>query len=584
MILIDKRFAANPYLSTEGKDEIDRIIDRFKKIDVPIFVGGIKRAEPEEKATYRLPESFRKKYLMDGAEQDESPPSQWKGSFLGPNEHIRGVFNLSHITYKSGDQVVYPHIEVEHDKVVPHLSLSAAESIKYKNDDLYINGKRVPLSSRGGALINYRDPRWKDCFVKAGSKRTCIFDVKSLKFYVDRARRGVEEKRINADDIVFIVPGYFTGTSDIHEGGPFGEIHGGLIVATMIDSVLNGNWLTPFLDYTTHLIILLSVWGWFVGHKSNTQSFWFLLVGHLVFFFVLVMYLFSYHSIVISWVFPLAAFFGVALSNYGVKMLSGEISRLELRKRLFQEKVRRQHEESQKKILEERLFLGKTVQEMLLPKRQQGVFNNMDYKMRYEPSQQMSGDWLYYWEFSDTEKRIFIGDVVGKGPPAALPVAVIISTFKEAESSKLSVADTISLLNHRVLEHFDTKVTSTLAAVVLHKDKCVNFVNAGSPGWFLVFDDEVSHLSLRSSPLGLKPDNRGVEHSIEIDRNAMLFTYTDGYMEGARASKRLISYIKKQGYSSLSHDSLHQGLLEIGEGFRLEDDMTMVSVKVKPAS
>ena len=48
----------------------------------------------------------------------------------------------------------------------------------------------------------------------------------------------------------------------------------------------------------------------------------------------------------------------------------------------------------------------------------------MQVGIKYRPAQEMSGDWIYVWK-KENERRFIIGDVVGKGPSAAIPVAVI---------------------------------------------------------------------------------------------------------------------------------------------------------------
>ena len=575
VILIDKIFGANALADESKKEEVTRALKTISNLKTPVYIGVFPRKTPlkyRDKVfldhTYDLSNYLKPDAPLNPTPSKAAPfvPHHFKYVY-GPNKVFRGVFKgVSHIVYDNkAVPSIYPVIAVDGKHFMPHLALRAADSLYFEDGALEINGKKVPTDKNGLVQINHRHPS--------------AFRPIMLKGPMKRARKKIPEKFISKGDVVFIVPAFYTGNADMHEGGPFGEIPGGYIIAEIIDSLLTERWLSVF-EYEIALILLLSLLGAFVGAKSHPLSFWFTLFGILAGLFILFNYLFVYHDIVVPWSIPLAAFFGVALGQYAVKILAGEVKRGELQQNFLKEKVKRQKEEGEKKILQEHLKLGKTVQEMLLPKKTAGFFGNIDYKMRYEPAQQMSGDWLYYWDYSEKEKRIFIGDVVGKGPPAALPVAVIISTFREAQEANLSCQETIKLINNRVLFHFATKVTSTLAGVSLFEDRKVEFYNAGSPGWFLVQKDGISFINLRSSPLGLKENNLGACDSKTLDSKAMFFTFTDGYMEGARAAKRLMHFIKKQDFDALSHDKIHNGLLKTGQGHRLEDDMTMVSVKM----
>ena len=179
------------------------------------------------------------------------------------------------------------------------------------------------------------------------------------------------------------------------------------------------------------------------------------------------------------------------------------------------------------------------------------------------------------------EQRFIIGDVVGKGPSAAIPVAVIIGVLGECQRLDLTMEESIDILNKRIHTQFKKQITSTLAAACVKEDKTITLYNAGSPGWFQFSnqDDKGVFLGLRSNPLGVEFATDSASHDLEVISGTTVFTFTDGYLEGARALKKLIRYLEKQDEYNV--DTIHAALEDIGKDYRLVDDRSMLSVTIK---
>lgn len=580
VILIDKMFAGNPFGPHHNATYTQKIQDALATIaaiETPIYVGANIHRESIGKAPLDLSPAVYdiKAYATPPA---ANPKTSWqqqfpfldhrfaKGEARGPHSRFSGVFQgTGHITYANkGIAAISPLVLLPQGRIMPHLGLRAAERLAITGAGITANGVPIPLDNLGQTAINHR-PRE-------------FFHVWSLAAPLYRAQTGKAETLVAPGDIVFIIPGYFTGTADFHEGGPFGEMPGGLIIGAILSSLITGDWLAIF-QHDVWLLVLMVMVGGFLGLKSRPMYFWLWLLGGAVVYGGLVLFLF----IAWSWQWPLGlpllALVGGAVIVFAYNILHSELQRIRLKRDYYLEKALRLQEEGERKVLTERLALGKAVQDLLLPKNLGGRLANFDYQMRYKPALQMSGDWLYYWDLGH-ERRIFIGDVVGKGPSAALGVAVIITTIKEAESRQLSVEDCAALVNDRLLDHFGGEVTTTFAGVSLFEDSRLIFYNAGSPGWFLVHEHSgASYIYLRSNPLGMDPKCQLAAKELTFDGSVLFFTFTDGYLEGARAYKRLTRAVSAIAFADLSHDDIHRCLLATGEGHRLEDDMTMVSIR-----
>lgn len=587
VILIDKIFGANADVMANDSGSVQMLLERLKAIEVPIYIGAfpmqqkihhrymVHLKESSHDLPQFLPPSFKDASTLK--ELNEDMPKRY---IYGPSQSFEDVFKgLGHISYEQkGVPSIFPFfIAMQEPRlVVPHLSLRVADKLYFDGKNLFVNDQEVPLDSKGRIYLNHR--KWQTV---EGEK--AVFNPKRLIGPIERAKKKETERFVNDGDIVFIIPGFYTGGTDIHEGGPFGEIPGGLIIASMIDSVLTGNWI-HYIDQDIIFILLFACAGALLGSFAGPLMFWIIFAGIIIGFCITAISLFCFYNTVIPWSLPLLTFIGTSLTLYAENISRRELKRIRLEREFFKEKALRVQEESQKKILEERLSLGKAVQDMLLPSKLVGQIGPFNYQMRYHPSQQMSGDWLFFWDVSPHEKRILIGDVVGKGPSAALPVAMIIASLKEAKEKKLSFADSIQLINDRMVEQFQCNVTSTLAGVALFEDHSLQFANAGSPGWFIMEGNRPRYLNLRSSPLGLNLGNQGVHITIRLSGDIMFFTYTDGYMEGSRAAHRLLKVLKTYDFEDIDHNVLHESMLIAGEGLRLEDDMTMVSIRAHLSS
>jgi hypothetical protein len=569
-ILLDRLFTNAPQ-----EDRGTEFLERLRAIkDAPIYSGAWVNGQA---ISYRVPlqlhpdrygvrhwvkgdparaQEFVHRHLHAGAGYIYAYDEAFEGSFAG----------VGHLRF---DRVgsVYPLISYQDAFLLPHIALYAADTIEIE-DHLTINGIDVPLNGEGAVSVNHRPV---DMFYE---------NMKSLRFAISRARAGQAETWIQEGDVVVILFNFFTGSTDFLEGAPFGDLPGGLLVSTLVDSILENRWLRQ-IDYLPYFILSLSVLGTLIARHTGPIQFWgvIILVGGGV--FVLTNYLFSYHSIVLPWVLPLTGLLGNGLIQYIYNRLGSEWRAIELQNQYLIERARRLEEEKTKVQLAERLNLGRAVQEILLPSQDEQTFGRFRFAMSYIPAQEMSGDWLYLWGQGHRERRILLGDVVGKGPSAAIPVAILIGVLGECERLNMSMHETLLRLNQRIIELFQQQITCSCTAVVLKEGGSIELFNAGSPGWFLKNGPHSRHIPLRSTALGMSMEASFAHQALELSEAAMLFTFTDGYMEGARAFKRLIQRVDQLSELPTFRD-LATLLDEVGQGFRLEDDRSLLLLHVRP--
>ena len=571
-ILIDKMFAEPPTDSAETRAAMSLL----KSIQTPIYTGAFfmpRRLVSREEITLS-PGKYGINRLMP-AENDERVREKRFSSLLSKENtfiygHAKWFENLfagvGHITYED-DGRVPTVVRINKDYILPHLGLMPfLDTIHMQGDKLTVGGFPLPMDRDGMSYFNHRPPQY---FAQ---------NAKSMRFVIERALADVPEKNVDEGDIVLIVA-HFTGGTDFHEGTPFGSIPGGYLVASMVDGGISGKWLSKFA-YTDYFIVLMCLVGIAIGVLSRPVTFWgiSLLVSFVI--FCLGIYMFSFQSIIFPWLMPLAGFTVSGIIHFANQSIQNEIKKIALKRDFYAEKARRLEEENKKILLEESLALGKVVQDLLLPKQYHGSFSQYTYDMKYTPSHIMGGDWLYIWNVSEEEQRIFMGDVMGKGPSAAIPVAIIIGVLKECEIGKFETHESIHKINQRMVDLFGNEITSTCAAIVLRKSGIIDMYNAGTPGWVITQDGGSSLHSMRSNPLGIAPECSFIKKSISLSGNAIVFTFTDGYLEGSRAFRKLINKLDQLRAFETDSNTIHDILMSSGEGHRLVDDRSLLAITV----
>lgn len=565
-VLIDGLFSSKP----AALPEIEKALQQMREQQLPIYTGAYVQMQPlayRDELALDQPAFDLLRYVDDPQHLAETLPTladQRGAKVYGPIIDYKGAFRgQGHIVHESVRKVA-PMYRVQVDRIVPHLAFYAAQSIRFRDQKLYVNDKLVPLDKEGRVLLNHRPPQ--------------MFPAKSFRFALKRAEQGEVEKNVQPGDVVLILSNYSTGNSDIVDNGYFGAVPGGLHIAALVDSVLTHRWLVP-LEWDNSLALLFCGLGVIIGLYTTPAGFWTFSLLVMLFYFATATYLFSVHSLVIPWSVPLMGFLGSALIQFACRSIFAEMDRLALQKDFFAEKALRLEEENKKIVLEQSLALGRAVQNLLLPKSPTSRFGSFQFETLYQPAQVMSGDWLYVWERSEDERCVLVGDVMGKGPSAAIPVAIIIGVLKDCEIAKMSLEEAIHRLNRRFVELFHGQITATVAAIEMHRDGRVTFYNAGSPGWYRVQGDQATCLSMRSNPIGLSIDFAPARGETMVNPTTVLFTFTDGYLEGSRAARRLVREVVQTAPDERNSKVIHQVLMHAGEGSRLDDDRTLLTVR-----
>ncbi len=192
---------------------------------------------------------------------------------------------------------------------------------------------------------------------------------------------------------------------------------------------------------------------------------------------------------------------------------------------------RLQREVQERERLEEDLRLARGIQESLLS----GDFPRLawvDSSAFNVPSRDVGGD--YYEVFDDVETgdlEFAIGDVSGKGVPAALLMSTLQSSFMGASGNDQNLARVCERVNRFLVDRTTPERYATFFVGRLTEDAHLAYVNAGHNPPYLLREGERLRLMGGGMPLGLFADAPYELQKIRLQSGDTLLCYTDGVTE-----------------------------------------------------
>jgi sigma-B regulation protein RsbU (phosphoserine phosphatase) len=153
-----------------------------------------------------------------------------------------------------------------------------------------------------------------------------------------------------------------------------------------------------------------------------------------------------------------------------------------------------------------------------------------------QPAQTVGGDFYDFVRLGPHSVGMIIGDVSGKGVPAALTMAQLLAEFRLSASESSSPAEVLGRLNDRFVERSRRGTFCTVSYLKLDLDSgALVGASAGHHPALLVAGERVEALVEASGPpIGILPGLVFEDATVEVEPEQTLVLYTDGIIE-ARA-------------------------------------------------
>jgi serine phosphatase RsbU (regulator of sigma subunit) len=149
------------------------------------------------------------------------------------------------------------------------------------------------------------------------------------------------------------------------------------------------------------------------------------------------------------------------------------------------------------------------------------------------PARELGGDFFNYFALPDGEVALLMGDVSGKGVPAALLMANLQATLAARLPLEPDLARFAADLDRSIDASTPSEVYLTLFLGVLDPlRRELRYVNAGHESPFLLRrDGRLERLDPTGRPIGLLTGGGYVERRVPIEPGDRLFLYTDGLVD-----------------------------------------------------
>lgn len=228
---------------------------------------------------------------------------------------------------------------------------------------------------------------------------------------------------------------------------------------------------------------------------------------------------------------------------------------------------------------------ARTVQESFLPQNEPEV-QSYKFSAHYTPALEVGGDFYDFIRLDRGRTGIVIGDVSGKGVPAALYMAKLGSDMRTLAFTEQSPAEALMKLNNLLAERSRRGMFATLLYIELDSQAgTLTISNAGHlPPIIKRADGSLVKLAQAGgAPLGMVADMKYTQESATLAPGETVIIYTDGIVESMNAREELYGYDRFENLirKSLSTpDALKMAIIDDVNKFTglspQHDDMTLV--------
>jgi sigma-B regulation protein RsbU (phosphoserine phosphatase) len=212
---------------------------------------------------------------------------------------------------------------------------------------------------------------------------------------------------------------------------------------------------------------------------------------------------------------------------------------------------------------------------------------NFEIACRFAPFSDVSGDFADYFQLPNGIVGLYVGDVVGKGLPAAMYGTMVMGTLRGTNKSGEDTGAILATLNNRLLVRpVSGRFCSTVYALFNPATLELQFSNAGMPYPLHVSAAGCKAVGQGGIPSGLFSNSAYEVHTIQLRPGDGVLFATDGLQELRNSSGEDFSgplpEVLRTCSGRSAEETLDRLLLsarEFAGNTRQHDDLTVVLVK-----
>jgi len=276
---------------------------------------------------------------------------------------------------------------------------------------------------------------------------------------------------------------------------------------------------------------------------------------------------------------------GTALSNTRIdalETLASEAAMAIYNARLFKDS-------QDKRRMDEQLAIAREIQQALLPQPAKELPYVSAHSQNH-PCHEVGGDYFDYFDLEGGRFGFALGDVAGKGMPAALLASMIQGIFSAQTLFDYPLPAMISNVNRTLAQRGTGNRFVTFFFGILDPGGNCTYVNAGhNPPFLLRRDGSMMELTEGGMVLGLFATAQYESQSVQLRPGDHLVLFTDGLVEALNASgeefgkERLEMLLKANAQASASEIIAHlqEAVLSFSAHTPQHDDITMMVLEFR---
>jgi sigma-B regulation protein RsbU (phosphoserine phosphatase) len=234
--------------------------------------------------------------------------------------------------------------------------------------------------------------------------------------------------------------------------------------------------------------------------------------------------------------------------------------------------------------MDAQLAVAREIQQALLPPPDR-VLKYVRACSRSLPCYDIGGDYFDYFDLENGHFGFAVGDVAGKGMPAALLASLVQGMFCTQNFHEVPLPEIIGRVNRNLFQHGTGNRFVTFFFGILDPDGNCIYVNAGhNPPLLLNRDGSMKELTEGGMVLGLFASAQYEAGAVKLQPGDRLVLFTDGVVEALNVEgeefgvERLIEFLRANAQSVAPEilSRLQEAVLSFSAHTPQHDDITMM--------
>ena len=249
---------------------------------------------------------------------------------------------------------------------------------------------------------------------------------------------------------------------------------------------------------------------------------------------------------------------------------------------------------AEKERIDSELQVARQIQLNMLPKGEMNV-ENLELTGYLHPAREVGGD-LYDYFVRDEKLFFCVGDVSGKGAPAAMLMVAVRTLFRSASAHESNPARIMQAINESACMNNESNMFVTMFIGVLDMPTGhLRYCDAGHDAPFILSEAASGAGLLQlpvnpNLPIGVFDDTQYDVQEFNLQATSIIFLYTDGLTEARNAAHELfgVERVKSELNDSIGCgpeeivDFIVQAVDDFVKSAEQSDDLTMLAIRYTP--